>query len=141
MSPTVRSVAAAGAACALVSGIGTVAHAAQRARPDVAYARIHKHCSTYEMDGVKQKQCIADFTVVVTGIDGGDEVSVVGVNRRHGIDDTVATVTATSTRARTRVTSAVVAFGRPAHLSVVRYHVEVVDASGDVVYTSQPHTF
>lgn len=123
-----------------LSSAPALAESASPARadnPSVAYKRIVKECSTYTMDGQKQKQCRADFTTAVTGIKKDYKIAVLVQDPGSDTTYAVGTFTSKGARASKRLRDAVVSYGVPDDQTRLRFHVVVRNADGEKVWPSQ----
>lgn len=109
--------------------------------PSVAYKNIDKECSSYVMDGQEQKQCQADFTVVVTDIKKNFKIVVTARDPRHDTTSTIGRFTSAGASAKKRFRDVVVSYGPTDDQIRMRFRVIVRNAAGEKVFASKPRTF
>lgn len=109
--------------------------------PSVAYQNIDKECSSYVMDGQEQKQCQADFTVVVTHIKKNFKIVVTARDPRHDTTSTIGRFTSDGASAKKRFRNVVVSYGPSNDQIKLRFRVIVRNAAGEKVFASKPRTF
>ena len=108
--------------------------------PSVAYKNVVKECSSYEMDGQKQKQCRADFTVAVTDIKKNYKVVVTARDPQHDMTTKVGRFTSEGASAKKRFRDVVISYGVPDDQIRIQFRVIVKNAAGEKVFATKRRT-
>lgn len=107
---------------------------------EITYTDKEKSCSSYTVDGQRQKQCRVDVTVRAAGVEKGDVVTLVLVDDKNGFTNDIGSFEAKRKKAKKRFKDVVCSFGPKGDLTKVPYYVTVTDPEGELVHKTKRTT-